>query len=329
MAEPWSTDIAEKITGSNSADQETVALLEEEIARLEYELRMRDEAAASERHACGGQRQQPAEDHEAQERMAQLGGELAAREETIALLLEQIRLADEAEAASHAEWEQLHHWVEEVERRIAGQGQPESEIREDLAAERRNSDLLRQAAEKDQRTWESQRQALVAEVERLRSRFTAVAGESDTTVAAVQVLEQENQQLRAAYDELARNMVASSEVEALAAELKRVRQQHAALAQTLDRERDEHQRQRNESEANLNAMRSQLARDSLRRKEEQIRSTGVVSATAEPALDPDMRIRALREHLKEIHQDETEQRMQRSLVARLSRLWNHTGANSR
>ena len=38
-----------------------------------------------------------------------------------------------------------------------------------------------------------------------------------------------------------------------------------------------------------------------------------------------MRIRAFREHLKEIHTSETEQRAAAVLAARLSRLWRSTG----
>ncbi len=260
------------------------------------------------------------------QRIAQLDKELATREETIALLLELARLADEAEAANRAEWEQLQNWVQEVERRVAEQSEPDAELRGELAAERRNSDLLRQSAEKEQRSGEVQRQALVAEVERLRARFTEVAGESDTSVAAVRALANENQELRDAYDALARDSVAASEMDACVADLQMVRKQHDALAHELKKLQDDRQRERIEHEANLNALRSQFARDSLRRQEEQVKSSGAVPASKESLLEADMRIRAFREHLKEIHHDETEQRMRRSLAARLSRLWNHTSA---
>jgi hypothetical protein len=323
MSERWLSDPPSDTANPTTADMETIALLGEEIARLEEEIRIRDLAAAGQAQHPHAFPEPPAHDAEAEERIAQLEKEIACHEETIALLLEQTRLADEAEAAGRAEWEQLHNWVQEVERRVADRTNPGTDLTEELGTERRNNELLRQAAEKEQRSWEVQRQSLVAEVERLRARFSEVAGESDTTVAAVGALEHENRQLREAYDELVRSSVALNEMEAINSELYTVRQQHDGLTQELKRQQDDRQRERNEYEANLNALRSQLARDSLRRQEEQVRAAAV-PASKESLLEADMRIRAFREHLKEIHHDETEQRMRRSLAARLTRLWHHT-----
>ena len=42
---------------------------------------------------------------------------------------------------------------------------------------------------------------------------------------------------------------------------------------------------------------------------------------------PEDRIRALRAHLNEIHQNEAQERSQRRLSARLSRLWHRSGPN--
>lgn len=325
MSQRWLSDSPSDTAGPTTADMETIALLGEEIARLEEEIRIRDLAAAAQSQDPQSFPEPPAHNAETEKRIAQLETEIAGREETIALLLEQTRLADEAEAAGRAEWEQLHNWVQEVERRVAEQTDPGTDLREELGTERRNNELFRQAAEMEQRSWEVQRQALVAEVERLRARFSEVAGESDTTVAAFGALEHENRQLREAYDELVRSSVALHEMDAITTELQTVRQQHDGLAQELKRHQDDRQRERNEHEANLNALRSQLARDSLRRQDEQLRAAAV-PASKESLLEADMRIRAFREHLKEIHHDETEQRMRRSLAARLSRLWNHTSA---
>jgi hypothetical protein len=326
MAEPWSTDAAGTTAGH--ADPDTIALLQEEIARLEDELRMRDEAAAAERHASRSEPRPKARDAAGEERIARLTDDLAGRDETIALLLEQMRLAEENEAASRAEWDQLNLWVQEVERRVAGRGEPD--LRGELEAERRGAEALRQAAEKEQRSWEVQRQSLVAEVERLRSKFTQVAGESDASVAAVQALEHENQQLREAYHDLARNVVPAHELDAIVTELQAVRKERDAIGQELQRIGDDRQRERNEHEAALNALRSQLARESLRRQEEHVKTAAALTPapSADPLLGADERIRAFREHLKEIHRDETEQRMKRGLAARLSRLWNHTGPNA-
>jgi hypothetical protein len=334
MAESWSTEAESRNAGPTGAEQETIALLEEEIARLEAELRMRELAMMTEvddlRDDAG--RPRPGHDPGSEPQVRRLQDELAAREETIALLLEQVRLADEAEAASHAEWEQLHLWVQELERRVAerGDAEPAPELRAELEAERRGAEVLRQSAEKAERSWDVERRALVAEVERLRARFTEVAGQSDTSIAAVRALEHENQALREAHALLARTTVPAHDLDGLLYDLKVLQQKHDALVQELENERDHRRRERNEHEASLSALRTQLARDSLRRQEEQVRAAGVgvAPAAGETPLEADMRIRAFREHLKEIHRDESEQRMRRSLAARLSRLWNHTATNS-
>jgi hypothetical protein len=326
MTNHGSTAAGSPDAGFVTADRETITLLEEEIARLEDELRMRDLAAAAEVQDFAADRSPSRSDDAAEERVSQLCAALEAREETIALLMEQVRLAEESEAASRAEWEQLHQWVQEVERRVAEQEQPDSDLRSQLAAERQNFDLLRQATEKEQRSWEVQRQALVTEVDRLRAGLTDVAGQSDASIAAVRALEQENHQLREAYNHLAGYTVDARELDAAVQELQALRQQHGALVLELNKQRDDWQRQRNEYEASANALRAQLARDSLRRQEEQVKATGVALAPKESSLEADMRIRALREHLKEIHEGESEQRMRRSLAVRLSRLWSHTSA---
>jgi ribosomal protein S15P/S13E len=309
--------------GLGDAATETIALLQEEIARLEDELRLRD-AELAERTTLAAGPVEAGHEGAAQQRIDTLVAELAAREETILLLLEQIRLAEEAEAASRAEWEQLNHWVQAVERRVEERDTSGTDLRAELEAERRNSATLRQAAEKDQQAWDVSRKALIAEVERLRSRFTQVVGESDAAIAAVQALEHENQQLRDAYDTIARNAVPTHEMDAIVQELQEVRKERDALTQELQRQRDDRQRQQREYEAGLNALKSQMARESLRQNEGQVRTAAGLPPGRDPLLEADERIRALREHLKEIQHDESEQRMRRSLASRLSRLWHHT-----
>ena len=111
--------------GCDQADGEyleTIALLQEEIARLEAELLAHEETGPSSEHtdrlrdAPGGPDGLPN-----QQELDRLGAELAARDETINLLLDQLRLVEEAESASRAEWEQLAQWVAEVEQRVERQ----------------------------------------------------------------------------------------------------------------------------------------------------------------------------------------------------------------
>ena len=65
---------------------------------------------------------------ELRQELARLDAELAARDETINLLLDQIQLVEEAESASRAEWEQLAAWVTEVEERVERQAGAASDL---------------------------------------------------------------------------------------------------------------------------------------------------------------------------------------------------------
>src|SRR5262245_13822795 len=107
------------LTGWNTEDdatQEALALLQDEVARLEAELRARDEALLHAAPAPDADQADPA----LVRRVEELTSELAARDETVNLLLEQTQLFEEAAAAQRAEWEQLRGWVEEVEARVQG-----------------------------------------------------------------------------------------------------------------------------------------------------------------------------------------------------------------
>src|SRR4029078_4702638 len=80
------------------ADCETIALLQEEIARLEDELREREEACREFEWASRKNKRPEVFDHAAGEEPARLRAELSTRDETIGLLLDQLRLVEEAEA---------------------------------------------------------------------------------------------------------------------------------------------------------------------------------------------------------------------------------------
>src|SRR5437764_7433668 len=116
-------------------DTGTLTLLQEEIARLEDEIRLRDEAMAS--HEPAGPASENHED--ADRKVAELTAELASHDETIELLWDQVRSFEEAEEAGRAEWEHLHRWVEELERRVEGRADPDpaADLGEELESERR------------------------------------------------------------------------------------------------------------------------------------------------------------------------------------------------
>src|SRR5262249_51741924 len=97
---------------------ETIALLQEEVARLEQELRGRDErppetssdGAASDPEGTDAAAAME-EAAAARAEIERLESELAGREETIGLLLDQLSRVEEAHAANRAEWEQLAGWL--------------------------------------------------------------------------------------------------------------------------------------------------------------------------------------------------------------------------
>ncbi len=309
----------------NDADetyyQETIALLQEEVARLEAETLARDDRDA----APPGD--EPAADgravEEASRRIDALAAELAARDETIALLLEQARLAEEAEEAGRAEWEQLHRWVEEVERRVEGFGGHGDDLRRDLEAERRRGDDLARDAVAERRSWDARREALEREVGELRAALAEAARDPDAArSAAIEAIEGEDRRLR---DARARADADASavEVEALRDRLRDALDERDAAARDLRRALDDLQRGRNEHEAEVAILKAQMARESLRRQEDQLKAA-VSSPAANGAPSVDERIRALRLHLQEIHDREEQERAGKTLSARLSRLWRHT-----
>jgi hypothetical protein len=299
--------------------QETIALLQDEVVRLENELRSRDEAD-----------QGPAEpapvDAAAEEaagrRVASLMTELANREETINLLLEQARLFEEAESADRANWEQLNHWVQELEQRVESGGSAGA-VRDAVEGERRKAESERQAFEAERRSWEAERTALASESEKLRAMLSQAAKQPDAAGDAVlKALEKENRRLRSATSELARLSAAAAEAESLRAQVEADKDELARIRREQQQAADDLQRERKEHEAIIAGLRSQTARDSLKRQEEQVKAA--VSADS-GNLSPDERIRAFRMHLKEIHEKEELDRAQKRLSSRLSRLWRNTG----
>lgn len=304
--------------------QETISLLQEEIARLENELRSRDEAAAS--PADPAPRDVAAEAAVTRQ-LDSLLAELASRDETINLLLEQSRLFEEAESAHQANWDQLNQWVQELERRVESGGALGGASREELEAERRKAQMEQEKHEAERRAFEAQRKALESETDKLRGMLTQAASQTGESGGSVlKALEQENRRLRAATSELARVSAAASEAESLRDRLQSAQADIARSRTELQQALDDLQRERQEHEAIITGLRSQIAHDSLKRQEQQVNAAvASVGAETNPNLSADERIRAFRQHLKEIHEKEEIERAQKRLSTRLSRLWRNTG----
>ncbi|HEV3120421.1 MAG TPA: hypothetical protein VGY53_00895 [Isosphaeraceae bacterium] len=308
--------------------QDTVALLQEEIIRLEEELRIRDEASSDASGVSDGPL--AADDLHAIEsadagRIAELNAEILRRDETIALLLEEIARFEEAEAAARSEWEQLNQWVTQVEQRVDSRDRQDSGLAQELATERRKSEAQRQAAETEKRASESQRRLLEQEVERLRGQLAEVAkrktADPDAELGQA-ALEGENRRLRRMCDELTRTAAAAGEVETLRKELRAAQGQLDEAQTKLRSLDDDMERERKEHQAALAASRTQLARVPLERQE----AVGDGTTSHDLSLvTGEERMLAFRQHLQEIHKRELEEHAQKRLSARLSRLWRRTG----
>jgi chromosome segregation ATPase len=320
------TDVEDMGTGADY--QDTVVLLQDEIARLEEELRLRDEArlelAAVEADPPASEAFVP--DPVDANRVAELTAELTRRDETIALLLEEIRLVEEAEAAGRAEWEQLNQWVEQVEQRVDSRDQQETNLEQVLAEERRKFDSLKQTTETERRASESQRRTLEEEVERLRARLSTVAQKTDSNAdLALAALEGENRRLRRMCDDLTHKAAAAVEVDVVRAQLSTVMAQIDEAQAKIRSLEDDIERERKEHEVAMAALRSQMAREPLQRREGQAAEALPAGPRDWSQVTADERMQAFRQHLQEVHQREVDERSKNRLSARLSRLWSRTG----
>lgn len=267
--------------------EDTVALLQAEIERLEAEVRARDEAMAREHGP-------PATAHETERRLAELTAELALRDETINALWEHLQRHEEAEEVARAEWSQVQELVEDLENRLAegGPGTDGAAWR----AERDRADNLQRELDDNCRQWETQRRSLEAEIQRLRHRDAEAVSTSMLSDQAA-VLEAENGRLRAACERL-------PTLEAAAFELGKLREQIHSTEVHYD-----------------TGGKATGWGSSPSERPDQPRPAPISAAD----LTPDERIRALRQHLREVHEQEQEERKRSQLTARLGRIWKALG----
>jgi chromosome segregation ATPase len=304
--------------------QEAIALLQEEVARLEAEVRARDDAVRDAWAVEPADHGAAPDDGPWRRRLEELSAELAGRDETIAVLLEQTQHFEEAVAAQRAEWEQLNRWVQEVERRVEGRDGLDAHLGEELEAERRRAETLGGQLDSERRAWDVRRRALEGEVDDLRRRLAGLqAGGADGSGlrGQIEALERENRRLRDTCAALEQAEAAAAEVGPLRERLAVALAEAAHARAELLHEQDDRARERNEHQAALGAMRSQLACESLQRPA----PADDNPEAREAGLEADERIRAFRQHLQDLHHREEEERAARSLSSRISRLWRHTG----
>jgi uncharacterized small protein (DUF1192 family) len=330
MEKPGMTDCTND-AGCVQADAdylETIALLQDEIARLERELLENGESGPGLERT--DRSREDAGDPDAlpdRQELQRLGTELAARDETINLLLDQLRLVEEAESASRVEWEQLTKWVAEVEQRVERQdGAGTEKLGLELDAQRRQAEESRSQLDLEHKAWNKQRRGLESEIQRLQALLARAAQEvaAPSDAAAIGILESENQRLRQLCQNLEETIKSEAQSLREAMEVRRCELEEARRERDLLR--DERDRERREYEVAVASLRSQNSRAALAAHESEVHATGSdTRSDMSSALEADIRIREFRQHLKEIHCHEAEARNHNRLGARLSRLWSRTG----
>lgn len=250
-------------------------------------------------------------------------------------MLDQLGLLEESSAAARAEWDRLTEWVAELEKRVEGQDEDAvRRVQARLAVKEREADELRSKTEQDRRGWELEREVYNAKITRLEAGLAQAqacppaAGDDDQRADSgphpdalvVQALQEENLRLREWQEVVERTAAENSG--SLRSWLGELQNERDELKHQLEQLEDTRKREGLEHQAALAELRTRLSQASLvqpkapqpnQERERPVRD-----------LDSDQRIRALRQHLLEIHQREEEDRRQRSLAGRLSRLWNRT-----
>jgi hypothetical protein len=322
--------------------REAVALLQEEVARLERELQLRDHPPWESVSACNAQGEEDAKASGAresaratEEEVERLTSELNNREQTVTILLDQLSLLEEAKAADRAEWERLIEWVTELEKRVEAQDEDAlRRLEARVGAQTRGAEERRAQLEHDRRGWDVARKVYDEEIARLRSELaqaqaSALAvrdgeGLVDQSACAeferVKALEAENLRLRAGQAILERTAAENSS--ALRSRMGEIQNESDELERRLAQIQDERRRERLEYETTIAELRTTLSQFSVVQHEAP-RPIQKRDRLAE-ALEPDIRVRALRQHLLEIHQREEAERRERRLTHRLTRLWSRT-----
>jgi hypothetical protein len=324
---------------------ETISLLQDEIARLEQELDLLHggqtepsaaDLASSESDDAAAGRAEPAASGASE--VEGLKSELADRDATIRMLLDELSRVEAAQEATRAEWEHLAAWVDELERRVETQdGESLHEIQRRLEVQEQKAEAIKTKSERDRRDWESQRQIYQTEIARLNAALEQTLNTAGALVGhdcqveteqgqgalVVEALQAENLRLRAAWQELVERTAANDRSDSLEAKLaeaeqdrQQVLRQVGQLEDQAKRDRLEHQATVAELEARLSQASASLAQGS---------SLEARPAGISPSLEVELRIQALRRHLVESDEREKEERREKRLVTRLSRLWSRTG----
>lgn len=137
---------------------------------------------------------------------------------------------------------------------------------------------------------------------------------------AVEAVEQENLRLRVVHEMVERTAAENST--ALREKLSEIQDEFDVLRNRLLQVDDERRRERLDYDTTITELRTKLSQTSL--IERQAPQPVVQPERSTEAMDSELRIRALKQHLREIHEREETERRERSLKHRLSRIWSRT-----
>lgn len=284
---------------SDPFDKETIEMLRAELELLQDELAERDaqlqqlqDGSTIDLHgeaAASGETTTESETATLVDRLEQLLDELQQSDERVGSLEEMLRLADEATLAEQDERRQLEAWVSDIEERII---QREADWTTEKESLQRQAEELRAERDRAERgLQESAREGDMA---------VPMDGLIDGLREQIERLQTQLREVESQRDALQKQVTQGEDQFSEDACRKRVeellREERAALMQ----ERAEFSRQRAEIE--------RIKRDFDHERKNM----------------PDevnQRVRALRMHLRDIHEQEEEERRQRSLSSRISRIW--------
>ena len=276
---------------ADSFDQETVQLLRAELEDLQAAVAQRDEQIAM---LLVDQEVEPPQ-HEADElehqtetmlrRLQDLLDEAECYDERVALLEELLQTAEAANQAEHEERSQLEAWVGDIERRI---GQREEEWKAETDALRQQVDQAR------------------GERDRVQHQLRDAATQGSAPAAYQETLErlqQQNDELQQALDANSKEIV--------------------TLQQRLERSEQHEEDPLRDERAEIARERAEISRLRHELQRQLSNSESLPSAKAQPDREFADRLKTLREHLKEIHQEEKLEREQSgsTLTSRISQLW--------
>ncbi len=235
------------------------------------------------------------------ERLDQLLSELKASDERVRNLETLLQASDDAAHAEREEREQLSCWVTEIDSRVSERERNwqlekqrlEGKLQEATQRYEQAENNIEQVVKLHANEFQQNMQKQVSELTRQNSRL---ASELESAKSAYSQLEKL----------VAEVGVSESELKAMAVKQDELRAHEVELAQ----ERAQIARQR----AEVARLRDEL-------------ELAVGQVQPQDMENPDCRIRQFREHLREIHEKEQQERRQRSLSGRISRLWKRVDDN--